>query len=310
MLLARVFGRKSLKRLVFLFLAAGWATFAGAQELPKAQASAARTIVLPEKIVAGTSATLAVLDSAGGLLSHVVVELSGGQKVSTDATGRAMFVVPGEAGRLTAKIPNQEISASSIVVTPEISATQAPGDGAASQGVARGLQVVSYPHFVAIHDRFTIEGKGFLGMADANHVFLGDQHCLVVASSPVSLVVVPGPRIPIGATALRVSVAGQDTKQMPVSAVLLDFSGPAEAPDAGTQGKIILRVHGTTESVAVEVRNESPEIIQLSHGNVQRLATSGGAENVAPVELKFLAAGNYTVTAKLTPSPSGTPHRP
>ena len=95
---------------------------------------------------------------------------------------------------------------------------------------------------------------------------------------------------------------------MPVTGVLLDFSGPAEAPTAGGEGKLILRVHGTTEPLAVEVRNASPEIVQLLHGNLQRLGTSGGEQNIAPVELKFLASGNYVVTARLAPSDPSTPH--
>jgi hypothetical protein len=89
--------------------------------------------------------------------------------------------------------------------------------------------------------------------------------------------------------------------------VLLDFSGPAEVPTAGAEGKLILHVHGTTEPIAVEVRNASPEIIQLLHGNVQRLETSGGEQNIAPVVLKFLASGNYTVTARIVPADSGSP---
>jgi hypothetical protein len=308
MLLAWVCGKVPLRRLAFIFLlAASFAAFAIAQEIPKVQAPAARTIILPQKMVAGAPATLAVLDSAGRLLPNVVVELSDEDKVTTDATGRASFVAPGEAGRLIAKIPVQAITASSSVVAPEVSATQASPDGATSEGAPGGLGMVSYPHFLAIHDRFTIEGKGFRGVADSNHVFLAGQPCLVVASSPVSLVILPGPRIPIGATTLRISVAGHDTGQIPVSAVFLEFSGPMEAPDAGTQGKIILRVHGATERLAVEVRNGSPEIIQLPRGNLQRLATSGGEENIAPVELKFLAPGNYTVTARLIPTDSGPP---
>jgi hypothetical protein len=246
------------------------------------------------KVVAGAPATLAVLDSAGRLLPNVVVEVSTGQKVTTDATGRALIVAPGAVGKLIAKISGQEISASSTVT-------------ASAAGAAEGVRVVSYPHALTIHDRFMIGGTGFQGVADTNHVFLSDQPCLVVASSPVSLVVLPGPHVPIGAINLRLSVAGHDTGQIPVSAVLLEFTGPAEAPDAGTQGQITLNVHGASDRLAVEVRNGSPAIIQFPHGTVQRLMTSGGEQNTAPVELKFLASGNYTVTARLIPTDSAFP---
>lgn len=302
MLLAWIRSQEPFSRLAFIFFAAGIAVFAGAQEIPKARVPAPRIIILPPKMVTGAPATLAVVDSAGRLLPNVMVGLSTGQKVTTDATGRALFAAPGEAGRLTAKISGQEISTSSTVITSADSAIQS-----SLEDPSGGVRVISYPHVLAIHDRFTIEGAGFRGAADSNHVFLSGQLCLVVASSPASLVVLPGPHIPIGEITLRVSVAGHDTKQIPVSAVLLEFSGPTEAPNAGTQGKIILSVHGVTEHLAVEVWNGSPGIIQFPHGNVQRVTTSGGEENIAPVELKFLAAGNYTVTARLIPTDTASP---
>jgi hypothetical protein len=288
------------KRLALLFLVAGFVVIAGAQEPPKARVPVPRTIILPLKMVTGTTATLAVIDSAGRLLPNVVVELSSGQKVTTNATGRAQLLAPDDPGKFIAKIAGKEIFAISTVAAPADSAIRSPADGSPDT-----VRVVSYPHALVIHDRFTMEGTGFRGAADSDHVFLADQQCLVVASSPVSLVVLPGPHVPIGAIRLRVSIAGHDTVEIPVSAVLLEFSGPTEAPDAGTQGKILLTVHGSTERLGVEVFNGSPRIIEFPNGNVQRVTTSGGEENIAPVELKFLAAGNYTITAKLVPDDSG-----
>jgi hypothetical protein len=293
--------KEFLKRMALVFfLAASHTAFAQAQQSPKAQAPAGRTIILPQKMVAGAPATLAVLDSAGRLVPNAVVELSSGRKVTTDVTGRALFVAPGEAGKLTAKLAGRPVTASSTVAAIADPATQ-------SDGTSTEMRLVSYPRALAIHDRFMLEGTGFRGAAESNRVFLADQPCLVVASSPVSLVVLPGPRVPIGPTNLRVSVAGHDAVQIPVSAVSLEFSGPAEAPESGAQGKIILGVHGSTDPLAVEVRNGSPQIIQFPHGNMQRLTTSGGEQNVAPVELKFIASGNYTVTARLIPTDSVRP---
>src|ERR1700676_4632817 len=100
MLFARANGKESVKRLALIvFLAASCTRFAGTQQLPKAPAPAGRTIILPQKMVAGAAATLAVLDSAGRLAPNVVVELSTGRKVTTDVTGRALLVAPGEAGQ-------------------------------------------------------------------------------------------------------------------------------------------------------------------------------------------------------------------
>ena len=173
------------------------------------------------------------------------------------------------------------------------------------QGAPGGVHVASYPHVMAIHDRFTLEGSGFRGAADSNHVYLNGDPCLVVASSPVSLVALPGPSVPIGDVTLHVTVGGIDAGQFPVSAVLLEFSGPTEAVNAGSTGKLIVHAHGTTEPLLLEVRNGSPGVIQLSKGNVQRLKTSGGEENIAPVDVKFVTGGNYSVSARLI---SAIPH--
>ena len=276
-----------------------------AQETPAQRAPVPRAIILPPTVVAGAQATLAVVDGAGRLLPGVAVEISVGQtgagsaaspleKVTTDATGRATFLAPGDPGAMVAKISDRRITISSTAAVEKEPPPQAgPADDASI------VKISSYPRFLAVLDRFTIEGRGFRGAADSNRVFLGDQPCLVVASSPVSLVIVPGVHIPIGSIALRVRAGGSDAGPMPVTGVLLDFTGPADAPTAGAEGKLILHVHGTTEPLTVEVRNGSPEIVQLVRGNLQRLGTSGGEQNIAPVELKFLASGNYVVTARL-----------
>jgi len=283
--------------LALLLLVSACATLAAAQQPPKSPAPPApRLIILPPKLLAGAQATLAVLDSQGRLLPNIAVELSGGQKVTTDVTGRAMFRATDQPGTLVAKVSGQGVTASTSVVAAAEATSRPP---VATGGPPGGLFVASYPHIVAVRDRFTLEGSGFRAAADSNHVYLADDACLVLASSPVSLVALPSPRVPVGDVNLRVAVGGIDTGQFPVSAVLLEFSGPAEAVNAGSTGKLILRAHGTTEPLLLEVRNGSPGVIQLSKGNVQRVKTSGGDQNIAPVEVQFVTGGNYSVSARL-----------
>jgi hypothetical protein len=243
-----------------------------------------------------------VLDSAGRLLPNVVVELPSGQKVTTDSTGRGIFAVPSEPGILTARIPGHDVAASAPIVKLSDSAPATSLESASG-----GVRLLAIPHFISLHDRFAVGGAGFRGEADANRVFLSDQACLVLASSPVSLVVLPGLHIPIGTVGLHVSVAGQDAGPIPIVMVLLEWNGPAEAPPAGAEGKLSVRVRGTTERLAVEVRDTSPEIIQFQRGNVERVTTSGGERNMAEIETKFLASGDYTATARLIPTDSGLP---
>ena len=281
---------------------AACAVFSNAQEPPRAQAAAPRTIVLPQEAVAGLPATLAVLDAAGRLLPNVAVEISGGQKVTTDSTGRALFAVPGEPGVLTAHISGREISASAPVVKSSDAAPPTPLEDSSA-----AVRVLRAPHFISLHDRFVVGGSGFRVEAESNHVYLSDQACLVLASSPVSLVVLPGLHVPIGMIKLRVNVAGHEAEPKPVSMVLLELSGPAEAPPAGAQGKLSVRVHGTRARLAIEIRNSSPDIIQFPRGNVERVTTSGGEPNVAEIVTKFLASGDYIVTARLISTDSGLP---
>jgi hypothetical protein len=295
-------GKWPLRGVILTFFASGFVVFSVAQAPPKAHVSVARTLILPPKAVAGAPATLAVLDAGGRLMPNVVVELSGGQKVTTDTTGRAQFTAPGQPGTMTARVSGQDITAFATVVASLDALPRASADTPSPE-----LGMISYPHVLAIHDRFTIKGTGFRGAADSNRIFLGGQACLVLASSPISLVILPGPHTTIGPAALHVSVEGHDTGPSPVIAVLLDFSGPADAPNVGAQAKLTVRVHGATEPLAVEVRNGSPGIIQFSSGNVQRLTTSGGEQNIAEVDMKFLASGNYTITARLLPADSGSP---
>jgi hypothetical protein len=266
----------------------------GQQQLKPHASPAPRTIILPPKLVAGAQATLAVLDSQGRLLPHVPVELSGGRNAVTDTTGRAIFKSPDQPGTLVAKASGLGATASATVVPSENSAPHGASDGAPG-----AVHVASYPHVITIHDRFSLEGAGFRGAADSNHVYLNGEPCLVVASSPVSLVVLPGPSVPIGDVTLHVAVGGVDAGQFPVSAVLLEFTGPTEAVNAGSRGKLIVHARGTTEPLLLEVRNGSPGVIQLAKGNVQRLKTSGGDENDAPVDVKFVTGGNYSVSARL-----------
>jgi hypothetical protein len=291
-----------LPRVVLLTAMAACAVFANAQEAPRVQAPAPRTIVLPQETAAGLPATLAVLDSAGRLLPNVVVEISGGQKVTTDSTGRALFAVPGEPGVLTAQIPGRAVTASSPIVKGSDAAPPSP-----LEDPSAAVRVLSVPHFISLHDRFAVGGTGFRVEAESNHVYLSEQPCLVLASSPVSLVVLPGLHVPIGTINLRVSVAGHDTQPKPVAMVLLELSGPADAPPAGAQGKLSVRVHGTSARLAIEIRNSSPEIIQFPRGNVERVTTSGGEPNAAEIETKFVASGDYIVTARLISTDSGLP---
>jgi hypothetical protein len=283
---------KILARFLLLILMLFVFGFAEAAQQPtKLRAVAVpRQIILPPKVIAGAPAMLAVLDSRGRLMPKVEVELSDGEKITTDVTGRALFNAPGQPGPLVAKVESRAINFSTSVISPQ---------NIRPREFAGTVTISSYPHVLTLQDRFVLEGTGFRSEADSNHVSLNGDPCLVIASSPVSLVVLPGPRGLIGDAQLKVVAGGIDAGSFPVSVVALEFSGPGNAVDAGSTGKLILRARGTTLPLIVEVRNGSPGVIRLTQGNVQRLKTSGGEENIAPIEVNFVTDGNYSVTARL-----------
>ena len=280
---------------VLSLLAVCVAPFAAARQAAKPRPTPSpRQIILPPKLLAGAQATLAVLDTQGRLLPGAEVELPEGQRVTTDSTGRAMFQAMSQPGMLVARLSAGQIATTAMVVAPG-----RPGGLPGTGENPSATKLVSYQRVLAIHDRFNLQGTGFRPAADANHVYLNGDPCLVVAASPLGLVALPGPGVPVGDVTLHVTAGGADAGQFPVSAVLLEITGPAEAPNAGATGKLIVRARGTAEPLLIEVRNGSPAVIQLAQGNVQRLKTSGGEENIATVEMKFVSDGNYSVSARL-----------
>ncbi len=265
-----------------------------AKPAPTKTAMPAASIVLPQKLIAGQRATLAVLDAAGRLAPDVTVEFGGSERVTTDATGRATFAAPMQTGVLLAHLPGLPISSSSTIIPSPAN----PPDG---------VQINDHPRFVSVSDRFSVGGFGFRGNADANRVTLADQAALVVAASPASLVLLPDPDTPVGPTQLLIEVGGRSPGPVPVTLVSLHVIGPQKQLGQGEKGKLIVRVRGTDQRLLVEARNLTPEIIELPAGNVQRVSSSGGAYNRAKIEMQGLKPGDFAISARLVHGAAGMP---
>lgn len=261
---------------------------------PAARTAPATTIVLPPKLIAGERATLAVLDAAGRLAAGAVVEFSGGQQVTTDATGRATFTAPAEAGVLLARIPGRGMRASATVLVPPSIAPD-------------GVQVFEYPRVVAVSDRVTVDGTGFRGDADENRALLGDQPAFVLAASPIALVLLPGPRTTEGPTQLLIEVGGRSPGPVPLTLVSLELKSRKKQLAEGEKGQLAVRVRGTDQRLVIEARNLTPEIVELPRGNVQRVTTSGGPINAAQIELRGVRMGDFSVSVRLVPGAAGLP---
>jgi hypothetical protein len=260
-------------------------------------------VVLPRRLVAGAPATAAVLDAQGRLTPGVTLQFTLGLRsdatirITTDQTGRAVFTVPATPGVLFAKIVGRPDKVSSAVIP-------------ASETAAAGLQITSYPRFVSITDRFEISGEGFRGQADANQVTIGGALSLVLAASPVSLVLFAAPGLPPGPTEFQVESSGQKSSGYPITLVHFEFSAPTAKLGPGQHQILTVRARGTQERLNIEARDLSPEVADLAGGNPARLMTSGGKENAAQFEVVGRRAGDFLISIRLVPRPLEAPPAP
>lgn len=248
---------------------------------------------MPSQLAAGRPATLAVLDADGRLVPGATVEFSGGVSFTTDATGRAVFTAPAERGVMTARLASG--AAASTTVVP---ASDHPEDE---------LVVDRIAPIVAVNDRFSVGGFGFRGQADANRVLLGEQPAIVLAASPLELILIAAPGTAPGSTQLHLEVG--EGKTEPVSLTLVAFEIAAEKAQLAPKekGQLTVHVRGTWQRLDLEARNLTPDVVKLKNGNVQRVLSSGGTENVATLALEGRRAGAFSISVRLVPRPVGLP---
>jgi hypothetical protein len=244
------------------------------------------TIVLPQRVTAGSPATLAVLGADGRLASNVNVDISGSPSAKTDSTGRAFFTALKDTDAMFATA-----SGASAVALVEKNPTVTAGSASASLTVAP---------VISLKDRFSICGGGFRGDADANRVTMNGDRALVVAASPECLVVLPSPRATPGPARLSVDSAGGQ-RNANTTLVSLQFEEPQPAPVPGERSQLTLHVEGSDSPLAITITNETPGVLSFLHGDTQELKTSGGARNIAQVEISALRSGDFSFSAKLIP---------
>ncbi|MGB6482517.1 MAG: hypothetical protein WBE86_03415 [Candidatus Acidiferrales bacterium] len=248
--------------------------------------NAKQTIVLPLELVAAQPVTLAVLTANGHIAPGVKVVLSSGEVVTTDESGRAHFLVPPEKGLMFARIPGTEVREAADVLP------QGSGSGS--------LQLAQIPKLVSLENHFAISGSGFQGDADRNRIEAGGKAILVLASSPVQLVVIPPANAPLGPASL-VTIEGATEIATQITFVEVVPSNTSEAVQIrrGKKAAIVLRVRGTAEPLDLEIRNLSPQVAQFPHSNEMRVRTAGGSDNSAVIRLKGMSAGPFSYAVSL-----------
>jgi hypothetical protein len=263
-----------------------------AQQAPAA--SGARILLLPRKIVTGERSTLAVLDVNGRLTPGVTVVFSNGDKVTTDATGRALFVAPLNPGVIFASLEGRAGRVTSVILLPE----EVPSSS---------QEVTLAPRVATVSDRFELSGHGFCGDADANKVNIDGAPGLVLAASPAYLAVLPPAEMNPGRALVEVSCGPRKAAFTVLFVGLeLEASGAALAP--GEHRELTVRVRGSTQKIKLEARNLAPDVADLQGGTTVRVATSGGADNLAHFALQGKQHGSFLISIRLiaplvTPGP-------
>jgi hypothetical protein len=251
-------------------------------------------LLLPRYIVSGERATLAVLDVNGRLTPGAAVKFSNGDRVTTDATGRALFVAPLNPGVISAAISGRPGRVYTTIVS-------------AADAASPSIEVSKAPRVASVSDRVEISGRGFCGDADANGVTVAGLSALVLASSPLSVLVLPPPDLDSGTAVVAVTCAKHEASSFAIRFVALTLEADSSPLAPGDHRTLTVRVRGTSLKVPLEAHNLAPDVADLGGGNPAHVSSAGGADNVAHFQLVGRQRGSFVVSIRLLPTPA-PPH--
>ncbi|HWZ96707.1 MAG TPA: IPT/TIG domain-containing protein [Candidatus Dormibacteraeota bacterium] len=238
-------------------------------------------------MISGERATLAVLDVNGRLTPGVTIQFSNGDKVTTDTTGRALFVAPLNPGALYASIAGRQGRVATAILP--------------AQAIPSGTIIESAPRVASVLDRFEVTGTGFCGDADKNQVTINGQAALVLAASPNALTVLPPLEPPTGFTEVSVACGKQEPAQFKMLFVVLKLEADTSPLQPGQKRTLRVGVAGTQEKIQLEARNLAPDIADLEGGNPARVYSSGAPENSAEFQVTGKKRGNFLISIRLVP---------
>ncbi len=262
-------------------------TVVTAEEQSAPAAKNARILLVPRKMISGDRTTLAVLDTNGRLTPGVTIAFSNGDHVTTNATGRGLFVAPLTPGVLYATIQGRPGRVQTLVIAPPANASTP--------------SVVQAPHFASLSDRFELQGHGFCGEADKNVVQVNGESALVMAASSESMTILPPEDLQPGPADVTVVCNKGAASAARLIFLSLSLQADTSPMQPGQKRTLSVRIEGTRDKVTLEARNLAPEIAELAGGNPAKAISSGGAENVASFPLTGKQHGNVLVSIRLMP---------
>jgi hypothetical protein len=247
-------------------------------------------IVLPPELETEKPATLAVIDSDGLLVEGVTVLLPGGRKVTTDATGRARFVVTSEPGAFIAEVPASTLqprvrSYSQVLAHPS--------------GNSSPLTISEYPRILVHEQPAAVIGYGFRGDAEFDGAVVGGKPAMILAASPLGIVFQTAHEASAGPASLVLSVADVKREPLAVTIVSLEIRRPASSIVVGNKDEMFARVSGTEQKIMLAVENRSPDVIELTDANFHWVMSSGGVLNEAAIGFRARSGGEFSVSVRV-----------
>jgi hypothetical protein len=255
-------------------------------------------IILPAELEIEKPATLSVIDSDGMVVEGAIVSLPGGRKVTTDATGRARFVITSEPGAFIAEIP-------ATALQPRVRGySQVRAHPAQNSAV---LTISEYPHTLVHGQPASVMGYGFRGDAESDGAFVGGKTAVILAASPMGIVFQTAEDANLGPASLVLSVAGVKREPVGVTIVSLDITRPEGKIVVGSKSEMFVRVAGTEQKVMLSIENRSPDVLELTNGNFHWTLSSGGVVNEATIGMRPRGAGDFSVSVRVAPGAGGAP---
>ncbi|HEY4840142.1 MAG TPA: hypothetical protein VIH72_16110, partial [Candidatus Acidoferrales bacterium] len=259
--------------------------------------AAVAEIVLPPELEVEKPATLAAIDSDGMLVEGVIILLPGGRKVTTDATGRARFVVTSEPGAFIAEVPASALQ-------PRVRAYSSVRPRPTTNSSA--LTISEYPHILVHGQSETVMGYGFRGDAESDGATVGGKTALILAASPMGIVFQTAEDADLGSASLVFSVAGIKYQPLAATVVSLEISQPVGKIVVGEKNEMFVRVAGTEQKVILSVENRAPDVVELTDGNFHWVMSSGGTLNEATIGMRARAGGDFSVSVRVAPGDGTT----
>lgn len=259
--------------------------------------AAVAEIVLPPEMEVEKPATLSAIDSDGLLVEGVIISLPGGRKVTTDAAGRARFVVTSEPGTFIAELPASALQ-------PRVRAYSLVRPH--PQGNSSALTVSEYPHILVHGQPETVTGYGFRGDAESDGATAGGKTAIILAASPRGIVFQTAEDADLGPANLVLSVAGIKYQPFAATIVSLETSQPAGKIVVGEKNEMFVRVAGTEQKVLLAVENRAPDVLELTNGNFHWVMSSGGTLNEATIALRARGGGDFSVSVRVAPGDGTT----